>query len=1097
MRKFARTYNAPDLHAHSTFSLLDGFGTPKAVVERAIALGWGAACLTEHGWIGSAPSFYKACVENKIKPILGCEFYIIPDDLLGVKGKETRSASFHLTVLALSKEGYHNLVHWSTESMQPDNFYYRPRISLSKMIETAPYPLHHNVVLSGCLGAELPQMLANGDGLEAGTAYVQAMKSAWPNFYIEVQNHEYSQFLGRGFQAYEEMVEREANVREGLLSLAQLTDTKIVLTNDSHFQESSQRKAHMAMLASKLKRWSKDDTHHGQSDEHELASYIRDYAYWRNYLQNMEKIEDVTPGLEGACQNVLDIVDESRVVLDPLDNFSFSIPFSGYDDPVSEIRNRAAARLKIAKREHGREAVDRFEHELKAMGDFAHYLLMMSDLIIHAREQGILTNTRGSAANSLVCYCLYIHNYDPIHYKLTFERFVNPERPKLPDVDIDIQYDRYEDFMSYVKEYVQEREGEDSLVLLCNYGTLANRSTFRMVADSLGIPQEQQNEIADLLPQMIDSGLVDEEEDVYSALKETYPEIYELASGVFDNLKSVGQHACGWLFGTSDRPLADWIPRYYIASSGQLVSQYDYKNALLFGLNKGDFLRLKMLSVVANTLKALGKNPLDLEQIPLDDPATFEMIRAGKTEGIFTLQGKTNRQGVMEVEPTDEHGVIASVAIYRPSLTRPGYHRVYNNRRTGREEVTYPHKVAEDVLGESFGLPIFQEQILELGYAVGFTHGEAQELLDAIKLAKGVGRGAAEAFDKIHPVFVARATEHGLTEEEAENVWEFVGSFQGYGFNRGHATSYGTLATRAAYLKCHHPQEYFVSLLDIYPEKHKYIAAAKDEGFKLLTPSVNQSKAGFSKGVDEESIRVGLARIHGLGPVALREILAGQPFSSVDDLKERTNSRAVKSNTISNLAAVGAFEEFGIAGSDDDTELLRMLGFLVNKPRAMKNIKPRFCNARNNGSWRHLGLHRGVEIGDMRTSVSKLFWVPELEEKELLKLKASAWARVKTWLLTVVDENGLPFEVMANEDKTGEVDYLKFISKRCRGAVICMDGSIRKPFDSNGPMSFRFFNVTGAFNGEAQVWNVDDEKVTKYFNILNRRKQNARKAVAA
>jgi DNA polymerase-3 subunit alpha len=200
MRKFAPSYNAPDLHAHSTFSLLDGFGTPKAVVERAKELGWGAACLTEHGWMGSAPSFYQACVAARIKPIIGCEFYIVPDDILGVKSKETRSASFHLTVLALSAEGYHNLVRWNTESMQPDNFYYRPRISISRMLESALYPLHHNVVLSGCLGAELPRIIMDAeDGSVAGAVgYVEGMKSAWPNFYIEVQNHEHEKFHRQG-----------------------------------------------------------------------------------------------------------------------------------------------------------------------------------------------------------------------------------------------------------------------------------------------------------------------------------------------------------------------------------------------------------------------------------------------------------------------------------------------------------------------------------------------------------------------------------------------------------------------------------------------------------------------------------------------------------------------------------------------------------------------------------------------------------------------------------------------------------------------------------------------------------------------------------
>lgn len=1089
-RKTARR-NAPDLHCHSTFSVLDGFGTPKSVAERAVELGWGAACLTEHGWMGSAPSFYQACRALKIKPIIGCEFYVVPDELLGIQTKGTRYASKHLTVLALSAEGYQNLVAWTTFSMYRENFYHKPRISVEAMIDLAPWPLHHNVVLSGCMGGELCSTLSelNGSGLTAGIAYVEAMKTVFPNFYVEVQNHLHDKFCGKGFDRYEEMVDRQQMVGKTLAAIAQKTVTPIVLTNDSHYQSSSQRKAHIAMLASKMNRWAKDEA------TGESLDPVKGYIYWTNHMRSMEALEDKTPFAKGACANVLDIVSEADIRLDPLDSFSYSIPDSGYTDKIDEVRRRIKPRMKTLVKKHGRTAVARIDHELKAMGDFLDYLLMMADFIQWARKNGILTNTRGSAANSLLCYALKIHNIDSLEYKLTFERFVNPERKKLPDIDIDIQYDRYDDFMRMVKEYVAEREGDDNLVLLCNYGTLANRSTFRMVAESLGIDKETQDEIAQLLPQMIDSGLIDEEEDIWTALKEEHPDIYELASGVFDNIKSVGQHACGWVFGTKERPLSAWMPRYLIASSNQLVSQYDYKQAELFGWNKGDFLRLKMLTVISKCLAMIGKNPLDLEAIPLDDPETFEMMRAGDTEGVFTIQGKTNRTGVMEVEPTDEHGVIATVAIYRPSLTRPGYHRVYNRRRKGEEEIEYPHPIAEKVLGETMGMPVFQEQILELGYAIGFDHNEAQELLNAIKLAKGVGRGAKEAFAQIKPKFIERAVEHvGMKKSQAEAVWEnYMESFQGYGFNRGHASSYGILATRAAYLKCHYPQEYFVSLLDTYPEKGRYIADARAHGYRIITPDINLSTAGFSKGVDDKSIRVGLAAVDGIGPVALKAILAGQPFSSVEDLKERTPGTAVKVTTINNLAAVGAFQTFGIKPTDDDTEMFKLLGFLLDKPKAMKDCKPKHTRSRDSGSWRHLGLERGAALTDQKASVSKMFWIPDLPEKDLMKLKASAWARVKTYLLLAIDENGIPFHIMVNEDKATEVEYVKFIARKHQGSVICMEGSIRKPFDTDGPLGFRFFDVTGAYEGDPQAWGPQDEKLTKAFSVLHRRKRNARR----
>lgn len=1110
MRKTARTPNAPDLHCHSTFSVLDGFGSPKSVVERAVELGWGAACLTEHGWMGSAPAFYQACKADKwwkgnslgmpdgsrkpvIKPIIGCELYVVPDELLGVQEKDARQASNHLTMLALSAEGYHNLVAWTSLAMKRENFYHKPRISVEAMIDSAPYDLQHNVVLSGCMGGELCQTVhsMNGNGMQAAVAYVEAMKAVWPHFYIEIQNHYDERLFGKGYERWEEMVTHERAAMQALSQVAQLTGTPLVLTNDSHYQSRDQRKAHIAMLASKLNRWAKDEATNEKLDP------VKGYIYWRNFMQSMEELEERTPYAAGACSNLLDIVSESDIRLDPLDNFSYSIPDSGYTDLISEVRRRIKPRLKQLVRKHGEIARERIEHELKAMGDFLDYLLMMSDFIAAARSEGILTNTRGSAANSLLCYALKIHNIDSLEYKLTFERFVNPERKKLPDIDIDIQYDRYEDFMQYVKDYVAEREGDDNLVLLCNYGTLANRSTFRMVAESLGIDKEIQDEIAGLLPQMIDSGLVDEQEDVWTALKEEYPDIYELAAGIFDNIKSVGQHACGWVFGTKERPLKEWVPRYLIASSGQLVSQYDYKQAMEFGFNKGDFLRLKMLTVVSKTLSMSGMNPLDLESIPLDDPETFEMIRAGDTEGIFTLQGKTNRQGCIEVEPENVHGVIASVAIYRPSLTRPGYHKVYNKRRRGEEEVTYPHEIAEKVLGETMGMPIFQEQILDLGYAIGFDHNEVQELLDAIKLAKGVGRGAKEAFAKIKPKFVKSAMNHAeMSRTEAEATWDtYMESFQGYGFNRGHATSYGKFAVQAAYLKKHKEHNYYVALLDTYPEKGRYIADARSHGYEILPPSVNLSTGGFSKGEGEKQIRVGLSAVDGVGPVALRAIIAGQPFSSVDDLKERTPGTAVKVTTINNLASVGAFSAFGIKGTDDDTELLSLLGFLLHKPKAMAGCKPKHTRRRENekSTWRHLGYEKGAALTDQRASISKMFWIPDLPEKDLLKLKASAWARVKTYLLHVVDENGIAFHIMANEDKEEEAEYLKFIARKHRGNVICMEGSIRKPFDVDGPLGFRFFDVTGTFEGEPQVWGADDERLVNAFNVLHKRKRQARR----
>lgn len=1063
--------NAPDFHVHSTFSTLDGMGTPYAVVEQAKKLGWGAVSLTEHGWMGSAPILYKAARENGLKPILGCEFYIVPEDILGVKSKDTRSGSFHLTVLALSAEGYHNLVAWTTFAAQPENFYYNPRISLQMMAEVAPYPLHHNVVLSGCLGSEICSGLASLNGHSVNPApfvsYIAAMKSLFPNFFMEVQNHRHEKFMGKENLAYEQLVKTEKKVRNRLLTLARQTNTPVILTNDSHFQTTEQRRAHLLMTAQKRGKAT------GKIDP---VSYLPEYGYFTNYMQSMEKIAERTVGLPSdTLENALAIVEESNIVLDPLDNFSYSIPFSGYDDPIAKIRKRCAKPLARAVKKHGKAAEERFEHELKTMGDFAHYLLIMSDLIRYARKQGILTNTRGSAANSFLCHLLGIHVYDSIEYGLLFSRFMNPARPSLPDIDIDIQKGRFEDFMKYVKSYMAEREGEGNVVQICNYGTLANRSTFRMIAQALGMPKDEADEIAKLLPALIDSGMVDEDNDVYEALKEDYPDIYEMATKVFDSIKNISQHACGWLFGTKDRPISQWVPLTLIASSGSLVTQYNMKTLEDMGLNKGDFLRLRTLDVIQNTRKLLGQDALDITDIPLDDPATFEMLREGRTEGVFTLQGKENRKGCIEVEVGNVHDVIRTVAIYRPALTRENKHTLYNNRRKGIEPVQYAHEIAEKALGDTYGIPIFQEQVMELCYLVGMSDEEVYEVYKAIKLAKGQGRGAKEAFAKIKPKFYARAKEGGHVREIRDALWAEVVGSQGYGFNKGHATSYGVLAVRAAFLKANHPAEFFTALLDVYPEKAKYVAAARAEGFHFAPPSVNDSGGGFTLDRASGQIRVGLRKVAGLGPVAVSEILAGQPFSGLDDFKERTSRRALNKTRMETLASVGALECLGVKKTANDEQEYQILDFTLRKPKILRKVKPHHVNPRvSDRGWKHYGLEKGAEITEYGSSVSKLFWIPDIPDSKhhrAIELKASPWAQVKTFLLLAIDVNGLPFHIMAQEDKEAESKILQALARHFRGGVVCLDGALRQPFLTDGPMGFRFYGISGAdFNNDPQVW---------------------------
>ncbi len=1092
--------NVPDLHAHSTFSCAmtagDAVGSVQEMGDRAVKLGWGAVALTDHGWLGGAPALYKAAREAGIKPIIGCELYVTPDFLHGVRGKVADGNTFHLTTLALSKEGYENLVAWTSEAMLRDNYHRKPRISLFRMAEIAPHPLRHNVVLSGCLASELCRTLAetNGAGLALGMEYVRQMKMLFPNFYIELVDHEISKFMDEdSYPGYVALIAREAEVRSQLLEIAEATGTNVVLTNDSHMPTKAHRQNHMALKSSGWR--ARDDKHYTQSEARIMEAFRPDYTYYGNYMRSLEAIVDNGRIPASAIENVSAIVEECDIRLDPLDNFNYSLPPSGREDPVKAIRSRCKARLRELVKTHGDSARNRFEHELESMADFADYLLLMSDFIRKAKRQGILTWTRGSAANSLLCYCLEIHEIDSIEYGLIFSRFYNPARKRLPDIDVDIQPSRYDDFMRIVHEEMEPLVGKGQIVQISNWGTAANRRAFRLAASALGMPKEEQDEISKLLPQMIDSGMADEDTDTFIALREDYPDLYEIASGIFDSITSVSQHACAWVFGTPSRPVSEWIPLYLIASSGTLVTQYDFKTLEDFGLTKMDFLRLKTLDIVAEALKAAGKSPLDFHEIPDDDPEVFEMIRAGHVDGVHTIQGKETRRGVIEIGAESVRDLILAAALYRPANTREDKDKLYVARKRGTEDAPdYPHEILEKILGPTLGLSVFQEQAMEIVYEAGGDDAFVDDVYQGIKKAKGAGRGAKEIFDALEPRFVKLCRRNlRVSASTATDIWEFVKSFQGYGFNKGHATSYGLLGYRAAWLKWYHPAEYFAALLHVFPERGNYIAAARAEGYKLLPPDVNRSGRGWSLDKIENGIRAGIDKVFKVGPGGAGEIIAGAPFDDLEDFMARTTRTKIKAPTIDNLRRIGALTSLGVAEKPDDATQFEILGLCLNKPKAMKGCKPKHVGERESSSgWRHMGLQRGVEFTEHRTSVSKLFWIPPTGKFEL---KASPWANVKCHLLEVVDENGVPMHLMVNEDKDEIARLITFLSEKCRGCVFCADGMVRLPFIQNGLTGFRFFGITGAYNDDPQIWHLPPKKEGKYkrgISALDKMKRSGR-----
>jgi len=1089
---------APDLHVHSTFSTYDGMGSPKAVVARAVELGWGAVALTEHGWLGSAPVLYQEAKKAGIKPIIGCEMYVTPEDDLRDGDKSVLKERRHLTVLALSFEGYQNLVTWVNASMERPLYYNGPRISVERMVDIAKWPLHHNVILSGCLGGELCQCLLHGNGNAdyAAESLVGAMSVAFPNFYIEIQNHQHDKFMERGLSNYEEMVTSQAVVRDRLLDLASTLDVPVIVTNDSHYQSQDQRKAHMAMLARKQWRRARD-AHEGETHEAEATGFAGQYAYWLSYMRPMEKIAASLPrwAEKQAIESIYEIVEEANVRLDPLDKFSYSVPRSGYDSPVEEVCRRSKARLKSMVLRHGQVAADRFEYELDAMKDFADYLVLVSDVVRMARHSGIYTWTRGSAANSLVAYCLKIHDIDPIHYKLMFERFVNPERMKLPDIDLDIEGHRRDDVARMVVEHMSEIEGDNNVRGICTFSTINNRAAFRLMASAAGVPEERIDELAKILPQMIDSGLVESDEEAYEMLKDEYPDLYDLVSDVFDSIGGVSQHACAFVIGTKERPLETWVPNYRIGSSDALVTQYNMKAIEELGFLKLDLLKLDTLSIMHNVARMLGKDMKWLDSIMAtetgiydeEDAATFDLLRQGRTEGIHTMQGATQRRGCIEVGVETDDDLVAVQGLYRPSGTRTGLDKAFVNRKHGREDWESVNELAGEFLDETYGIAIFQEQIMEMGSAMGMTGAEIDDLYKAIKTAKGVGRGARELFEKFEPTF-RKYADKLMPKSEADELWAEWEKLQGYTFNRGHATSYAILALKTAYLKAHHPQEFFVALLDRYPNNPRYLAAAIAEGFTFEAPDVNASGGSFAKGSTDKSIRIGLSKIKGVGPGAVSEITRNQPFASVDDLRERTSGHRVKQPTINALAAVGAFQSLGIEGEKDDLTDFELMEFIPRKPQAFNGCKPQI-RLKRGGNWEFTGLERGVTVAQGKSFCAKLFWL--LPVSDNFTMKTSATGKVNAFLLTAVDENGIPFDLIVPdiERKASEVKLLKLLAKRGKDVVVCAEGQVSMPFLRGGNTGFKLWGIAGAEQGNPNVWNADEDLAKMIIHLADQKRR--------
>lgn len=866
------------LHTHTEYSLLDGANRIQPLVNKALSMGMPALAITDHGVMSGAIEFYQACLDAGIKPIIGCEVYVAPRKRTDRDPRKDSSA-FHLLLLAKNLAGYKNLIRLSTIASL-EGFYYKPRVDREVLQQYS----EGLIATSGCLSSEVSVALIQRD-------YEKALRIAGfyrdlfgkENYFIELQDHGLSE---------------QKAIRDGLIQLSRDLGVPLICTNDVHYLNAEDARAHDVLLCVQTGK-----TIH---DEDRLR-----YGSNEFYLKSPEQMAQLFPDHPEALENTLRIaemvdlrLDFGRVHLPEPD-----LP-PGYT-ATQYLAHLAREGMQQRYNPVTPEVEQRLAYELDVIDrtGFAPYFLIVRDFAQFARDRGIFFGVRGSAAGSMVSYCIGITDIDPIYYGLTFERFLNPERVQMPDIDMDFEDTRRDE----VIRYVTEKYGQDRVAQIGTFGTLGAKQAVRDVGRALGIPAQTVDQIARLIPVgskvTIDGALRDSPE--LQALIENAPHLQELIE-IAKRLEGVARHMSTHAAGVviSRGPLSEHVPLARVGD-GPPVTQYDMGSLEKIGLLKMDFLGLTNLTILAKTLKNIERTQgkrIDLRSIPLDDRKTYEMLGQGDTTGVFQLESQGVRRNISELKPGDVRELAAMVALYRPG---PMDHiPQYIRSKLGLQEIVYPHPRLEPILKETYGVIVYQDQVLQIVQALaGFTLGQADIL------RRAMGKKKAEDMEKMRSQFIEGAVRNGIDKEQAKELFGLIEPFAGYAFNKAHAVCYAMLAYQTAYLKANHPVEYFAALMAAYSDNQskvvQYVEECRRRNTQVLPPDINRSDIDFT--VENGAIRFGLGAIKNVGRAAVEVILrarAQRPFTSLFDfcvriLEQQSN---FGKGTVETLIQAGAFQ---------------------------------------------------------------------------------------------------------------------------------------------------------------------------------------------
>jgi len=884
------------LHTHSEYSLLDGASRIDAMFERAAADGMPALALTDHGVMFGALNFYEAGLQTGVKPILGVEAYVAPGSRFDRAPGENEEKYRHLTILASSETGYRNLLRLVTDASL-EGFYHRPRIDKELLAERA----EGLIGLSGCLASEVARFLVGGQDRKAAEAAAAYRDIFGPGrFFIELQDHGLAE---------------QGQVLPGLVGLSRQLGIPLAATNDIHYTERDHAKPHDVLLCIQQQKV-QTDTNRLKFETDEF--YMKSAAEMREVFRDLPEACDATLSIAEMCELELSYGDLHVPWFEPPDG----IDQDGYLRRL--VLRGAQDRYGATLSEEVRRRID-YELDVICRMGFAGYFLIVWDLIRFARESGIRVGPgRGSAAGSVVSYSLRITDLDPLRYGLIFERFLNPERKQMPDIDMDFDERRRDE----VIRYVAAKYGTDHVAQIITFQTIKGKQGIRDAARVLGYPAS----IGDRLCKMYPPAVLGREYPIERAL-ELAPELHAAyekepeAREIVDTARALeglrredSVHAAGVVIG--DAPLVNYMPLKLSKDSRddsrRVVTQFDMHGVEKLGLLKMDFLGLRNLSVIEDTLSLLRRKgiELDIDHVPLDDEPTYEMLRQGDTTGVFQLEGGGMRSLIKQLAPDRFEDIMALISLYRPGPLGMGTHVEYAERKHGRKPVEFPHPDLEEILGQTYGVIVYQEQVMQIAVRMaGYSMGEAD------LLRKAMGKKIRAELAKHHQVFVERCVERGYDRRLAEGMFDLITPFADYGFNAPHACAYAYVAYQTAYLKAHHPIEYLSALLtsvkDDKDKKPYYLNACRLMGIQVLPPDVNESELDFAPVPHdaEGRVRYGLSAVRNVGAGAVAQIIEARrregPFASFTEFCRRVEPGVLNKKTLESLVWAGAFDSLG------------------------------------------------------------------------------------------------------------------------------------------------------------------------------------------